>query len=266
MQETKIDWRPTRRERMRVASRLGLRALGMLALLGFSTSCQTTAREYGNLTVPFVLGNWVSCDDAGIAYVQAVLDGDVENAQVVDCDQGEIYFTDLPAGGYSVVIYGYSSETSASETPVMDSLASPEVYVDVAGNASVSDMVFLTAAPVELRVRWQWDYISCENADVSFFEIKAWTADALSPLLTQQIPCDTDETDFDKYRLVPDPDRDLKGNIIGQVSVTPYREDGRILGNREGAKFVFSPPASGETVRLTVSCGDYGCEGSGSPD
>lgn len=235
-------------------------SLGLSAIL-VSSSCAPPRAQTGDLIVPFVLGNAVSCGKSDVRVVVAFLDDD--RSAEAECDAGAVVFSDVPAGAYDVKLFGYAEDNTSI---VMDSLATKQLFAQVAGGATTTlpEDVVLTAAPVRLELRWGFGFRSCESNGVDRFVVSAWIAGGTDPLLTAELGCTQDTTDHDNYRTVPDPERDLKGGIVGQVSIQALRVDGAAVG--KPAIFEFDPPGSGSSIRLTVECGQTGCAGTGMPD
>lgn len=234
------------------------RGAGLLWLLVLSglVSCADQTISKGGVIVPFVLGNMRTCKDMGIDVVRGVLD-DGYRIEEVPCVEGQIRFSDLPEGYYRIALYGLSEDSFS----VMDSLGSRDSIVEVPGqgvSATLGQPVLLTAAPAFLQIRWRFGFSSCEAAGVQEFLIRAWNSDGRDLLLETMLPCDSAGMGSQQYRDVPDVDRDLGGTLVGQVSVTPLREDGTSFGPVVG--FQFDPPGSGRRIQLTLDCDRSGCE------
>jgi hypothetical protein len=218
--------------------------------------------EAGVLVVPFALGNHKSCEELGITDVRAELD-DGFLLEEVRCDAGEVRFDNLDPGTYAVKLFGLDAEGF----PAMDSVESGERVVRVLGNNStvVADPeIVLSAAPAHLQVRWDFGFGSCEGAAVHHFGVDAWRVDGSELLLQQDLSCGMPGEGDEQYRLVPDPDRQLGGDQLGEVSVQAFDKNGFGIG--EPAMYSFEAPGAGRDVNLSLECDDAGCVGSGEPD
>jgi hypothetical protein len=218
--------------------------------------------EAGVLVVPFSLGNHKSCDQLGITEVRAELD-DGFLLEEVRCDAGEVRFDNLPPGAYAVKLFGLDSEGF----PAMDSVESGERVVRVVGNGStvVADpAIVLSAAPAHLLLRWNFGFGSCGGAAIDHFGVDAWRIDGSELLLQRDLACGMPGEGEEQYRPVADPERQLGGDQLGEVSVQPYDKNG--FGMGEPVLFVFPAPGPGRDVNLSLACDGAGCTGSGEPD
>ena len=242
--------------------RFGSTALcGVLLLLALGCG-EDEASDEGVLVVPFELGNRKECKDLGIVGVRIELD-DGEISQEVDCEAGEARFNLLDPGRYDVVAYGVDEEGVA----VMDSLADGPLTVDVVGRDTtvvLDPPAMLTAAPAKLLLRWQFGFGSCESAAVGGFTVSAWRADGGELLMEADVPCDMPGQGREQYRLVPDEQRDLSGDSVGEVDVQPYDVNDIAMG--DPTTFAFDPPGAGHEVKLSLTCNGGGCDGSGLAD
>jgi hypothetical protein len=243
-------------------------SLGRLAAVtslcgALSTGCGSPPDpKAGVLVVPFELGNHKSCEELGITDVRAELD-DGFLQEEVRCDAGEIRFDDLEPGAYQVKLFGLDADGFAA----MDSVESGERVVRVPGdgNTVVADpAVVLSAAPAHLQLRWDFGFGSCGSASVKHFGIDAWRVDGSELLLQQKLDCGMAGEGDDQYRLVPDPERQLGGDQLGEVSVQAYDENDFAIG--EPVLFTFEAPGAGREVNLSLACDESGCTGSGEPD
>ena len=218
--------------------------------------------DKGVLVVPFELGNRKECKDLGVVGVRVEL-GDGELAQEVDCSAGEVRFNLVPKGRYDVTVYGVDDDGVA----IMDSLADGPASVDVVGgNTTVvlDPPAVLTAAPAKLLLRWQFGFGSCESAAVGGFTVSAWRADGGELLMEADVPCDMPGEGREQYRLVPDDERDLSGDTVGEIDVQPYDVNDIAMG--DPANFSFDPPGAGHEVKLSLTCNGGGCDGTGMAD
>lgn len=216
----------------------------------------------GVLVVPFTLGNDRSCEELGVVAVRAELD---EGAYVetADCDAGKVRFELLMPGTYAVSVYGLDTEG----VEVVDSLESGLVDVTVVGEGTTvvaEPSLQLTAAPAHLLVRWDFDFGSCDSASIDRFALSAWRGDGTKLLLDTQLPCAMTGHGPGLYREVPDLDRRMSGEELGEVTVQPVDEHGIEVG--DAVQFTFDSPGAGRFVKLTLACDDGGCDGSGDPD
>jgi len=218
--------------------------------------------DSGVLVVPFELGNHRSCKDLGIATVRAELD-DGAYAEEVDCDAGEVRLNLIDPGKHQVVVYGLN----AHDVAVMDSLADGPVKVDVVGGGTtvvVDPAVKLTAAPAKLELRWAFGFGTCESTSIARFGISAWRSDGSDLLMETQVDCAMPGEGRGQYRTVPDMDRALSGDELGEVDVQPYDKNAITVG--QPLTFAFAAPGSGGAVKLSMTCDDGGCNGSGKAD
>jgi hypothetical protein len=218
--------------------------------------------DTGVLVVPYELGNGRSCEELGIVSVRAELDGG-DYAEEMDCDTGEVRFALLEPGRYEVSLYGLDEDG----VPVMDSLAVGPQTIHVVGGGTT--VVFdppaqLTAAPAKIRLRWEFGFSSCEASGIDHFAVAAWRADGSELLMTSEVACDMPGEGRGQYRLVPDVEREVSGDELGEVEVQPY--DMHMLPLGDPAVFGFDPPGAGREVELSLSCDAGGCDSSGLPD
>jgi hypothetical protein len=219
-------------------------------------------KDTGVLVVPYELGNHRECADLGITTVRAELDqGDyVEEA---DCDAGQVRFNLIDPGNHEVVVYGLDKH----DVPVMDSLADGPVKVDVVGGDTtvvVDPALKLTAAPAKLELRWAFGFGTCESTAIDHFGISAWRSDGSDLLMETAVDCTMPGEGHGQYRIVPDMERDLSGDELGEVDVQAYDKDMIAIG--EPVTFMFVAPGAGGAVKLSMNCDDGGCKGSGAAD
>lgn len=239
--------------------------LPLFALLGgaFVPACgDDPGPQAGVLVVPFTLGNDRTCEELGVVAVRAELD-EGAHVETADCDAGKVRFELLMPGTYAVSVYGLDREG----VEVVDSLEYGLVDVTVVGEGTTvvaEPALQLTAAPAHLLVRWDFDFGSCESASIDRFALSAWRGDGTKLLLDTQLPCDMTGHGPGLYREVPDLDRRMSGEELGEVSVQPVDEHGIEVG--DAVRFTFDSPGAGRFVKLTLACDDGGCDGSGEPD
>jgi len=224
--------------------------------------CNHKQSDTGALVVPYELGNHRDCSSLGVVAVRAELD-DGDKTQEVDCDAGELRFNLLKPGHYDLVVYGIDKDG----VEVMDSLAAGPVPVDVVGSGAtvvVDPAVKLTAAPAKVKLRWDLGFGSCGSASLSKFSIAGWRADGSDLLMETKVDCSMTGQGREQYRLVPDKERALSGDELGEVEVQAVDVHDIAMG--KPVTFMFDPPGPGGEVKLSLSCSGAGCKGSGTPD
>ncbi len=236
-------------------------ALAVMSALGSACSSEKDPQA-GVLVVPYELGNRRSCDAVGVKIVRAELDDPMYVEEAV-CSAGEIRFPEVPPGSYHVRLFGVDHDGVA----VMDSLQAGEVPVSVVGRGTtvVADpAIKLTAAPAHLQLRWALGFGTCESAAIDRFSVTAWRSDGSALLLDAKVACDMPGDGAEQYRAVPDLQRELTGNEVGEVNVQPLDKNDTPVG--EPILFNFNAPGAGRFVKLSVNCNEGGCTGSGTPD
>jgi hypothetical protein len=238
-----------------------LLALALMAALG--TACSSDDNpEAGILVVPYELGNQRDCSSLGVKVIRAELD-DPMYVEEATCDAGAIRFQQVPPGSYKVRLFG----VDRSGIAIMDSLASGDVPVSVVGDGTtvIADpAVTLTAAPAHLLMRWDFGFGTCDSAAIDRFAITAWRADGSALLLDTKLECNTLGEGAEQYRSVPDLDRELAGDEVGEVAIQPLDKNGSKVG--DAITYNFEEPGAGRFVKLSVECDNGGCNGSGTPD
>ena len=235
-------------------------AIGVLGGTGCGTDHK--ADTSGVLVVPFALGNHKSCEDLGIDSVRLELD-EGAYVQETSCDAGEARFSKVPEGRYDLVAYGLDERG----VPVMDSLATGPMAVDVIGSRTtvvLDPAITLTAAPAKLLLRWQLGFGSCESAHLGGFEISAWRADGGELLMESYVDCDMPGEGAQQYRLVPDTDRELSGDAVGEAQVQPLDVNDVAMG--DPVTYTFDSPGPGGKIKLSLACDDSGCKSGGTSD
>jgi hypothetical protein len=150
---------------------------------------------------------------------------------------------------------------------VMDSLAGGAVKIDVVGGGTtvvVDPALKLTAAPAKLELRWAFGFGTCESTAIAHFGIGAWRSDGSDLLMETQVDCSMPGEGHGQYRTVPDMERDLSGDELGEVDVQAYDNDAIAIG--EPVTFTFDVPGAGGAVKLSMNCDAGGCKGSGAAD
>lgn len=241
--------------------RIGRLALGCGLLLALGCGEENGSDE-GVLVVPFQLGNRKECSDLGVVGVRVELD-DGELSQEVDCEAGEVRFNLLDPGRYQVAVYGLDADGIA----IMDSLAAGPLTADVIGRDTtvvLDPAATLTAAPAKLLMRWQFGFGSCESAAVGGFTVSAWRADGGELLMEADVPCGMPGEGREQYRQIPDLERELSGDSVGEIDVQPYDVNDIAMG--DPTTFQFEPPGAGHAIKLSLTCNGGGCDGSGRAD
>jgi hypothetical protein len=245
---------------MRSARSIGVLALGCFSAL--SGCSDGGGKDTGVLVVPYELGNRRDCAELEIVAVRADLD-DGSFSEETGCEAGELRFNLLEPGRYDVVLYGLDEDG----VEVMDSLADGPLPVDVVGGGTTvifDPAIKLTAAPAKLDLRWDLGFGSCESAAIGSFGVVAWRGDGSDLLMETELDCETPGEGAGQYRRVPDEERELAGEELGEVEVQAYDENGIAMG--EPVTFLFESPGAGGKVQLSLRCDEGGCRGSGSPD
>lgn len=213
--------------------------------------------EPAKMTVPYQLGNNLDCDDVGVSQIVGTLDGDVYEERV-DCGE-DLVFESVSAGRYTLVV---EAETQDGLV-VLDNGATPasDRTFEVLGTGTevTVERQTLTDSPVELQVRWDFDFTSCNGTGIDAFKVTAFDDAGTGILLTEELACDANG-----YQTVEDEGRELGGNIFGQVSIEPIDSGNEPIG--EPVSFAFEPPGAGRIIRLSMVCDDVGCTGTGMPD
>jgi hypothetical protein len=236
----------------------------LLAAAALTTvGCGSTKhQDSGTLVVPYQLGNHRDCAALGIVSVRAELD-EGALSQEVDCDAKQLRFNVLKPGHYDVIVYGIDKDG----VQTMDSLAAGPVPIDVVGGGTtvvVDPAINLTAAPAKLELRWDLGFGSCDSSSIASFAVSAWRSDGSDLLMQTKVSCSMTGQGREQYRLVPDKERALSGDELGEVDVQAVDSHGFPMG--EPATFSFDAPGPGGQVKLSLDCGQGRCKGSGKPD
>jgi hypothetical protein len=236
-------------------------ALAVLSALG-SACAEEEDPSAGVLVVPYELGNNKACDEVGVRVVRAELDDPMYVEEAL-CGAGEIRFKQIPPGSYDVRLFGIDREGFA----VMDSLQAGDVPVSVIGdgNTVIADpAVQLTAAPAHLLLRWGFGFGTCESSGIDRFAITAWRGDGSALLLETDVSCEMAGDGAEQYRAIPDVERSLMGDELGEVSVQALDVNGFEMG--EPLVYRFDAPGAGRFVKISMMCAEGSCEGNGKPD
>jgi hypothetical protein len=233
----------------------------LAAIVGIVACNPASSSDSGALVIPYGFGKARDCTSMGVESVRAELN--TGNTVEGSCKRGRVRFDTLDPGSYTVVMYGLDHEGVA----VVDSLGTGPVKVEVVGGHAmvvVDPPIELVASPARLKLRWTFGFGSCESDSIMGFTVTAWHVDGSTELGTTNLACSTPGDRPDRYRLLPDHDRRLGGDVLAAVDVQPYDESN--LGVGDHVSFGFAPPGAGGEIRLSLSCDEGGCRGSGVPD
>jgi hypothetical protein len=236
-------------------------ALALMSALGSACGGEDSPED-GVLVVPYELGNQRDCESLGVKLVRAELDDPMFVEEAL-CEQGEIRFQQVPPGAYEVRLFGVDKYGYA----IMDSLQTGPKRVSVVGDGTtvVADpSVMLTAAPAHLLMRWDFGFSTCDSAGIDEFQITAWRGDGSALLLDTKVACDLEGEGAEQYRSIPDLERELAGDELGEVAIQAFDKNGSEVG--EPATFTFDAPGAGRFVKMSLECTPAGCSGTGTPD
>ncbi len=219
------------------------------------------SKKQGSLVLPFELGNNKDCASLNVVTVRAELD-DGGVAKETNCSAGRLRLDGVTPGSHDVVVYGLDKD----DVKIMDSLAAGPLSVSVEdGKTLVIDPpVQLTLAPAKLVLRWDFGFASCGSSSIDSFRVTAWRSDGSQQLLQSSIKCSVAGQGEGQYREVPDPGRDLSGDQLGEVVIQPVSSTPAEVGSP--VRFSFDAPGAGREIRLSLTCTEKGCQGSGKPD
>jgi hypothetical protein len=237
---------------------------GVVLVAAVTAGCSILSgndKKQGALVVPFELGNQKDCASLNVVTVRAELDGGGV-AKEVNCDAGKIRLDGVTPGSHDVVLYGLDKD----DIKIMDSLAAGPLSAKVEdGKTTVIDPpAQLTLAPAKILLRWDFGFASCSSAAIETFRATAWRSNGSEQLLQTKVKCSSAGTGEGQYRNVADPGRDLSGDELGEVDVQPESSTPADVG--AAVKFSFDPPGPGREIKLSLTCTEKGCEGSGQPD
>ena len=249
--------------RFRFHAPVSMALLGAALLMMSACGSEDPGPGAGTLVIPYVLGNDRSCENLGVATIRVQLDGGFMQTEV-DCDGEDVRMRNVPAGLYSVEVFGLDADGVA----ILDSIQSGPLQQRVTGNSETTEVnppVILTAAPARLLLRWNFGFGSCSSSGIDHFMVIAWNAaDGTEKLMEAMVPCESPGEGAGQYRTVPDEDRDLGGDSFGGVSISVIDDNGDQVG--DVVSFEFDAPGRGREVKLSLTCDESGCEGSGKPD
>ena len=234
------------------------RALLLASLIVWLAGCIPKEEDStGTLVVPFELGNGRDCDEFGVVRVRGELD-EGEYVDEVRCESGEVRFDNVPAGTYSLRLFGLDHDDVA----VMDTLEDDDLKMNVIGDDATviaGRPVQLTSAPAHMYLRWTFGFGTCKNAGITSFLIDVWRGDGSDLLLSEELDCEEVGDDEGNYREVPDPHRALSGDEVGEAIVQPVDHHGSDVG--EEVLFDFKAPGPGRDIRLSLDCSEEPCTG-----
>jgi hypothetical protein len=92
----------------------------------------------------------------------------------------------------------------------------------------------------------------------------SWRADGSALLMETDVPCELAGDGRGQYRPVPDVDREVSGDEVGEVEVQPHNAEGFPIG--DSTTFIFDAPGRGQIIKLSLECNEGGCDGAGVPD
>lgn len=237
-------------------------ALGWALLATACPSDTSSSSSTGTLVVPFELGNHRTCQELSVAKVRGELDGGMYVAEAL-CAVGAVRFKEIPGGNYHVRMFGVDD----SGVEVMDSYSSHDVVVTVLGDDSTvvtKPAVTLTAAPAHLLLRWNFGFGTCKGVGVDRFHVTVWRSTGDDLVLDETLACSTEGEGDDQYREVPDDNRQLGGDSVGEISVQPLDKTGVTVG--DAVLFNFKAPGPGHDIKISLTCEEGACTGSGKPD
>jgi hypothetical protein len=204
----------------------------------------------GSLIIPVRLGNNKTCDEVEVTQLRASLD-DGEYVEEAECEEDEVRMGGIAAGEYDLTVQGLAKDGIA----IMDNLADGPFEVRVIGDgATVTvDEQQLLDAPARLLVRWDFMFTQCTDANIEEFDVSAYETGGTALLLRSTLECLAPADEADGYHTVPDPDRELKGGLVGEAELSWGPDaDQRV-------SYVFEPPGAGRAVRLGLVCDASGC-------
>ncbi len=235
-----------------------------LFLVALTAAC--TGDTTGGMTLNVRLGpdtaNAATCSQFDVQEIRATL-GDSEYEASGACGD-DLVFSDVPAGRWDLAVEAIDSQGFT----VLDNGADDE-RIEILAGSVIDHQSQLTATPAQVMVRWSVNLggfqAQCSDpmVETDRFRVEAWD-DIGGRLAEHTFNCDdpADAEEGASYRVVPDPDRAIKGNLLSEVSVTVLRADGTELAPIP--RFMLdTPPGAGRKLFLTVSCDDNSCQSTG---
>ncbi len=218
----------------------------------------------GSLAVEFILGNDKACAEVDVENIRVALSrGDeVLYDETFACAEGPVLIQDITPQVYDMVVEGIDAEGYAT----FDNLGTPEGErkVEIFDGSLAEQSVDLTARPADVGVRWDFGVTNCMGAGIDRFNIRMFEVGGANLLLEHEIDCEVTGEGEGGYRWIPDPERVLNGNLLGEVGVVPLDATGTMVGGQ--VPFSFEPVGAGHPVLLTIECNDTFCSGTGVPD
>lgn len=223
----------------------------------------------GTASIEFVLGNDKTCAEVGVTSIRVELsrgegdDREVLYDEMVACsDDAPVLVEGIEPMAYDLLVQGLDSES----VPIFDNLGTPagERKLEIFEGSLAQEDVDLTARPADLLVRWDFEFTNCAGAGIERFRVRTFEVGGGNLLLEHEFDCDFTTDLAGGYRLVPDPDRVLNGTLVGEVGVVALDAASVMIG--EQTTFAFDPVGPGYPVKVTVSCNDLVCSGSGTLD
>ncbi len=226
-------------------------------------------QDPGNVEIPFSIGaSSVTCETANVATVEMTLteisdeggEDPLEYQGSAPCTDGSVTCTGIAATNYEVTAVGVSSDgltTWDNQDP--SSLKKVEA---LAGQDVTTEEVRMTPTPARILVRWELTkggaQGQCSGVETKKFQISAFDEDGFNALLSADaVDCDAEQAES-PYHVIPDPDRDVAGDRLGQIDIAPQDADGNPVGS-PSTVILDQPPGFGVSVRVVVSCVDDEC-------
>ena len=226
-------------------------------------------QDPGNVEIPFSIGaSSVTCETANVATVEMTLteisdeggEDPLEYQGSAPCTEGSVNFTGIAASNYEVTAVGVSSDGLATwDNQDPSSLKKVEA---LAGQDVTTEEVRMTPTPARILVRWELTkggaQVQCSGVETKKFQISAFDEDGFNALLiADAVDCDAEQAES-PYHVIPDPDRDVAGDRLGQIDISPQDADGNPVG-APSTVILDQPPGFGVSVRVVVSCVDDEC-------
>ncbi len=226
-------------------------------------------QDPGNVEIPFSIGAAsVTCETANVATVEMTLteisdeggEEPLEYQGSAPCTDGSVSFTGIAASNYEVAAVGLSSDGLATwDNQDPSSLKKIEA---LAGQDVTTDEVRMTPTPARILVRWELTkggaQVQCSGVATKQFQVSAFDENGFNALLiADPIDCDAEQAES-PYHVIPDPDRSVAGDSLGQIDITPQDAQGNPVGS-PSTVVLDQPPGFGVSVRVVVKCVDDEC-------
>lgn len=223
----------------------------------------------GNLEVAFEIGSGVPCDNVEDVTVKLVkpgakadVDGVIEPVAeiTVACSAGKALLTSVETGNYQVIVEG----TDAENTIVVDNglTAETDLAEVLEGADTSAGTIKLSPTPAKLLIRWTLEGFlnQCTSIPVANFDVIGYKNAGKSPIAMGAFACDSAADQDDFYHALPDTDRNVDGEELDSIEITPKDATGNVVGER--VVYSITPPGAGKTVKLTFSteCTDVMCD------